>query len=156
MKEFFSFFYFSFSSSQMELTNISKHVIWAKEKNMRNFSLKIHWFRKEFLVWNSGTARKKFPEAQGHPVDDGIRKLIQQWKVITEIEQRHLPKLATWVFLNHWSYSLAFKHSEKNADMVGSRWLNLLVGKSLHSNLRAVSSRITEDFGPLVPHFDPL
>lgn len=58
----------------------------GQEKTMRNFSLKVFLFRKEFLAWNSGTARKTFPEPQGYPMFDGIRKLIQQWKAIAQID----------------------------------------------------------------------
>lgn len=80
------FFFSSISQAAKWNWLIFPNPFFGPRKKMRNFSLKVFLFRKEVLAWNSGTARKTFPEPQGYPMFDGIRKLIQQWKAIAQID----------------------------------------------------------------------
>lgn len=69
----------------MESTDISKSILWEK-KTYKKLQPKGIFIQEGILVWNSGTARKRFAEPHGHPTFDGIRKLVQQWKAIAEID----------------------------------------------------------------------
>lgn len=79
------FFDFSISSNPMELTDISKPILWEK-KTCKKLQPKGIFIQEGILVWNSGTARKGFLEPHGHPTFDGIRKLVLWWKAIAETD----------------------------------------------------------------------
>ena len=86
---------------------------------------------------------------------DGVRKLIQQWKVTGEIDTaKAFTKIGYMGFSE--PLKLCILHLSPVKKTLGSKWPNLLVVDPLDINWRAISSRTTEEVGGLAPQFNPL